>query len=481
MLARLAIGAVPLVWTAAAVAGTLTPVAPFADPYYDQTTLLGINNAGYTTGNVYHDNGDGTSNALGFLRAPDGTYSVFGNPGYPVADFTTGRAVSNSNIVIGYSSVNNQASTAFRGFQRDSGGTVSLLTRPADGLALAGIAQGINDLGQIVGNYRAQVGGSGPLRTHGYILDGSNFTELFDSSNPGYAFNARGIDNHGTVVGWSSGGASGLRGWVYSGGGFSYVTHPDDLDPEGFHSTVLEAINNNGQVLGGYTRYVGEDTFAAAFMYDPATGAFTDIGVPGATTVTTWGINDSGQYVVTSDVGNYIYDPAGPSAPGGASVFAPVAGANLPAGISQFSIGVVAGQTYYIDPSYASGFEYLSGTGPLFASVTAPTGIGVGNKFSLYLWNGTDYVFDQQVTGGVAFTFATALDRFELRGIPASAGIDPNNPSGFITGLTFAGAGQFDGFQIALAAVPEPATWSLMIAGFGMAGVALRRRGRVTA
>ncbi|MBA3895889.1 MAG: PEPxxWA-CTERM sorting domain-containing protein [Sphingomonadaceae bacterium] len=30
--------------------------------------------------------------------------------------------------------------------------------------------------------------------------------------------------------------------------------------------------------------------------------------------------------------------------------------------------------------------------------------------------------------------------------------------------------------QIFITAVPEPASWAMMIAGFGMAGVALRRR-----
>ena len=35
---------------------------------------------------------------------------------------------------------------------------------------------------------------------------------------------------------------------------------------------------------------------------------------------------------------------------------------------------------------------------------------------------------------------------------------------------------QFSGVVASVAAVPEPATWAMMIAGFGLAGAALRRR-----
>lgn len=50
----------------------------------------------------------------------------------------------------------------------------------------------------------------------------------------------------------------------------------------------------------------------------------------------------------------------------------------------------------------------------------------------------------------------------------------------WIIGADFKNLDGFDGFKInnivAVAAVPEPATWGMMIAGFGLAGAALRRR-----
>lgn len=35
-------------------------------------------------------------------------------------------------------------------------------------------------------------------------------------------------------------------------------------------------------------------------------------------------------------------------------------------------------------------------------------------------------------------------------------------------------------FDVGVAAIPEPATWAMMIAGFGLAGAAMRRRTRIT-
>ena len=473
IVARFAASALPFVWAAAATAATLTPIAPYADPAATGQGLLGINNAGYTTGSVSHADGS----ARGFVRAPDGTYTLFDDTAQAGVFFTQGRAISNTNTVIGFST--NAANTQV-GFQRTAAGTASLLRRPSDSLPLAGISQGINDSGAIVGNFRANSGPGTPVRNHGYILSGTTFTELTEAGFPTASVNARGIANDGTVVGWTSDGANGMRGWIYSSGSYAYLRHPLDVDNGAFGTTILEAINNTGQILGGYSQIDAMGNFfGKAFIYNAATHGFTDIVVPGATSVQTFGINDSGQYVVSSDAGQFIYSPDGPSAPDGSSVFLPVSGGVLPPGQAQFAITVAPGTTYYIDPAFATGFEYLSGNGPLFSGVTAPAGIGTGNLLSLYLWNGSAYVFDRALTGGVAFDFTAPVSRFALGSIPGSAAIDPNNPTGFVTGLRFASAGQFNGFQNALGAVPEPASWALMIAGFAMTGRAMRRRAAV--
>ena len=62
--------------------------------------------------------------------------------------------------------------------------------------------------------------------------------------------------------------------------------------------------------------------------------------------------------------------------------------------------------------------------------------------------------------------------------------IGPNDPSNFIalddfdTGETLSVIDSFDPhFTAVAAAVPEPAAWLFLIAGFGLTGAALRRRG----
>lgn len=127
----------------------------------------------------------------------------------------------------------------------------------------------------------------------------------------------------------------------------------------------------------------------------------------------------------------------------------------------------MGGQQIFIDPKVAIGYDYTIGQGdPKFGSVTLPTGIG-DNKYDLWLFDGTNWVFDAALLGGQTFIFdGDGVDRFRILGIEESAGLDPNNSTAFITGLTFEGDGQFTGTMTPITTdVPEPATMVLLFTG----------------
>lgn len=164
--------------------------------------------------------------------------------------------------------------------------------------------------------------------------------------------------------------------------------------------------------------------------------------------------------------------------------FTPLAGGGPPQaflptvvnGVYNFSVtNVGPNAVTFIDPFVAVGYDYAIGAGdPRFASVLLPTGIG-DNLFDLFLWNGVGFVDSGiDLTGGNQFFFGgLGVDRFSIRGIETTAGLDPNNVTAFITGLTFASAGSFTGtmtpITVEVAAVAEPATVYLMlVSGFAM-------------
>jgi len=73
----------------------------------------------------------------------------------------------------------------------------------------------------------------------------------------------------------------------------------------------------------------------------------------------------------------------------------------------------------------------------------------------------------------LGFDPSDGIDKFSVRGIEESAGLDPNDVTAFITGLTFTDDGVFSGTQtpiaVEVASVPEPSTYLLL--GLGMLGL----------
>jgi hypothetical protein len=170
-----------------------------------------------------------------------------------------------------------------------------------------------------------------------------------------------------------------------------------------------------------------------------------------------------------------------PSATSGPPVNLPVTLVN---GQFQFNIAVVPGQTYYIDPAVATGYDYRIGAGnPDFKSVVLPTNVGDGlyDIYGLGTGNQTT-LLAHDWAGGTVFDFAgDGVSAFRVSGIDPAAGLNPSDVTAFVTGLTFEGSGLFSGTQTPLTtnltAVPEPQVWSLMM--LGLALVVRGAKGRV--
>jgi hypothetical protein len=151
--------------------------------------------------------------------------------------------------------------------------------------------------------------------------------------------------------------------------------------------------------------------------------------------------------------------------------------------IFNFNVGSVE-QRIFIDPFVAVGYNYVA-TGANFTSALFPL-LGDLDGYQLFGWDGFDYTVPLgSVVDGGLFNFGPGgVARFGLRDIEVELGLDPDNTLAFTTGITMSAAVNVTVIQTPISVfvedgtpgIPEPATWAMMIAGFGLVGGMARRR-----
>jgi probable HAF family extracellular repeat protein len=142
--------------------------------------------------------------------------------------------------------------------------------------AYATAASGINDAGQIVGNFSAV--GLGGVSA---FLDSRG---IFTSILAGSGANANAINNSGQIVGQFFNTPSTFQGFWAGGNTITTITVP------GADLTAAYGINNMGQIVGAYWGF-------GVHGFVEKNGAFTTIDMPNSIQTIASGINDRGDIV----------------------------------------------------------------------------------------------------------------------------------------------------------------------------------------
>ena len=286
---------------------------------------------------------------------PDPVYITIVDPS--ATNATNANGINNLGQIVGNYY---DASFTSHGFIQD-GGIFTSIDNPLAAQGDPNVSQGtvlngINDAGQVAGYYY-DVSGIG----HGFVYDSGNFTAIEDPSaaNGTYAF---GINSNGDVVGYYVDAGHVNHGFVYSGG--SYTTLDDPSAAGG--STFAFGINDSGQVVG---YYYDTNSIAHGFVY--SNGVYTTIDDPSAAGGTfAFGINNAGEIVgnfVDSNFRSHGFIDSGGNF---TTIDNPAGTDTAPTGIN--TAGKIVGA--YFDSVTGYGFSLDASTIPITPVLTNPVG-----------------------------------------------------------------------------------------------------------
>jgi len=282
-----------LVLAAASYAQTYT-YTTIDVPGATNTFAYGINNAGQIVGSYSYGPKDQYGHqAQNAFVLSGGNFSTFS---YPGSYYTVAWGINNPGQIVGTCEVEYYGTFGecqdFYGVAEGwikTGNSYVTVSYPG-AISNATSANGINDGGQVVGQYEAP---GGPV--YGYLLSGGSYTQVnpFGSAGSG----AFGINTAGHIAGVYCQGNCALVGFLQSGGNVTTIAVP------GASTTYAIGINNSDDVVGQYTTpsgpYQGFVWHAGNFVYlsDP-------LGAEGTQAI---GINDAGQIVGFYIDGSGIY------------------------------------------------------------------------------------------------------------------------------------------------------------------------------
>lgn len=159
------------------------------------------------------------------------------------------------------------------------------------------MATGINNLGQVVGNYNV-----GPT-TFGFLESQGSFKTIAAPGSNSTRLEA--VNDLGKIVGTYSDSSMKEHGFLYTDGHFKTIDAPGELYIQ------LSAINDLGEVVGYYFQVVGKFAVDHGFIYDH--GKLTTFDIPGATDTKLTGLNNFGQisglYTDTTGQHAFVADP----------------------------------------------------------------------------------------------------------------------------------------------------------------------------
>src|SRR5438132_10451750 len=131
--------------------------------------------------------------------------------------------------------------------------------------AMVATAFGPNDKGQVA--VTTSDGTSG-------IYQKGAFTPLL-APPTGYQVSATGINNAGVIVGIAVAADGHEQGFILANGVYTFFSRP------GWDNTEPRSIGNSGLVVG--TSFQDNFIDRAGFLYNPASGVFSDVTPPGST------------------------------------------------------------------------------------------------------------------------------------------------------------------------------------------------------